>query len=60
MTKKKNLEWRDCSEDQLQSLVHEWVRQLQSDQAIDQGAVMLLDGPMGAGKSTFSRFCPFV
>lgn len=50
MPKKKNLEWQNCSEAELQTNVKDW---LQTNDL--SNAVVFLEGEMGAGKSTFAR-----
>lgn len=50
MAKKKNLEWRNCSEEELRSLLAKFAGE--TDFA---NAIVFLNGKMGAGKSTFAR-----
>jgi tRNA threonylcarbamoyl adenosine modification protein YjeE len=52
MTKKKNLEWRNCSEEQLAQNLHQWAL---ANPAVFQNGIIFLEGEMGAGKSTFAR-----
>jgi tRNA threonylcarbamoyladenosine biosynthesis protein TsaE len=50
MPKKKNLEWRNCSEEELATHLKEWAK------ARDlKDSVIFLEGEMGAGKSTWAR-----
>jgi tRNA threonylcarbamoyl adenosine modification protein YjeE len=48
--KKKNLEWQNCSEDSLQERISGILDELASP-----GALILLEGGLGAGKSSFAR-----
>jgi len=50
MEKKKSLEWRNCSEEDLFSRIAEW-----AGEVCRPGTLLLLEGEMGAGKSTFAR-----
>jgi tRNA threonylcarbamoyladenosine biosynthesis protein TsaE len=52
MMKKKNLEWLNCSEEQLKSHIREWIRTQPSG---FKNTIVFLEGEMGAGKSTFAR-----
>lgn len=52
MTKKKSLEWLNCSEEELQTNVQKLIR---SNPSAFQNAIVFLEGQMGAGKSTFAR-----
>ena len=52
MVKKKNLEWRNCSEVELRKHLVEWVH---ANAAELTDAIVFLNGQMGAGKSTFAR-----
>lgn len=48
--KKKNLEWRNCSEDALQGRIAGVL-----DELAQPGTLILLEGGLGAGKSSFAR-----
>ncbi|MBU6154580.1 MAG: tRNA (adenosine(37)-N6)-threonylcarbamoyltransferase complex ATPase subunit type 1 TsaE [Bdellovibrionales bacterium] len=50
MVKKKSLEWRNCSERDLSSGIAERMMEF-----CVPGTLLLLDGELGAGKSTFAR-----
>ena len=50
MLKKKNLEWRNCSESELSSNIKNWLKTVDL-----RNSVIFLEGEMGAGKSTFAR-----
>ena len=50
MAKKKNLEWLNCSEEQLSIQIKAWLGQTKLDNSI-----LFLEGEMGSGKSTLVR-----
>jgi tRNA threonylcarbamoyl adenosine modification protein YjeE len=50
MAKKKSLEWQNCSEERLESEVERFV-----EESCRPGVLLLLEGEMGAGKSSFAR-----
>ncbi len=50
MAKKKSLEWQNCSEEQLELKIARFV-----DEHCTPGSLILLEGEMGAGKSSFAR-----
>ena len=50
MEKKKSLEWRNCSEENLFSEIADWVKEY-----CGPGTLLFLEGEMGSGKSTFAR-----
>lgn len=50
MVKKKNLEWRDCSEAELRERLKEIL-----DENFQADTLVFLEGEMGAGKSTLAR-----
>jgi tRNA threonylcarbamoyladenosine biosynthesis protein TsaE len=50
MVKKKSLEWRNCSEQELDRHLAEWV-----GANCRPGVLLLLEGGLGAGKSSFAR-----
>ena len=51
MVKKKSLEWLDCSEEDLQIKIEEWIKL----ETLSKNSILFLEGEMGAGKSTFVR-----
>ena len=50
METKKTLEWRECSESQLTTHMRAWMQECSL-----KDTVILLEGEMGAGKSTWAR-----
>lgn len=52
MTKKKSLAWLNCSEEQLNFRIQDWIA---SDPTAFRNTIVFLEGEMGAGKSTFAR-----
>jgi tRNA threonylcarbamoyl adenosine modification protein YjeE len=56
MVKKKSLEWRNCSESELETRISEWWDTAKTEPTKPSGGVIIdLVGDMGAGKSTWAR-----